>query len=351
MTFVCKITKMQIINITIRFISGYNTAFWAIILFSATDFFRLILNMIFLTLSAVTIIVILLKTLNKSDSNISEYIFLAFWGIFSYFTNCTICLPTSEDVTYGSQIFSPEVGSLRYFAVTLIITSERDAGNFSLWLISVICASILLNYLSVQTHSTHFEGISNEYDAKLLSKLLSCTLLFLVLLTSYFYCSSLMSLVVILFMTLFRIQCVAISIERKIKYYDNYDILSRVEIYYLLLSLCYVGAYVFFVRSTHLLKTSVPMIYLSVETSNYIYLILKHVSVLRSHRQNFWRNTSIIPKSKKGEQCPVCLADIWIGRVTSCGHVFHSGCLARCLHQSSVCPMCRGNIGISQKRQ
>uniref|UniRef100_K1PVJ8 Putative RING-H2 finger protein ATL2D n=1 Tax=Magallana gigas TaxID=29159 RepID=K1PVJ8_MAGGI len=69
----------------------------------------------------------------------------------------------------------------------------------------------------------------------------------------------------------------------------------------------------------------------------------------RSDRHNFWKNTTAIPKSKRGEQCPVCLADIWTGRVTSCGHVFHSGCLARCLNQSSVCPMCRSNIGAITK--
>uniref|UniRef100_A0A8W8IML4 RING-type domain-containing protein n=1 Tax=Magallana gigas TaxID=29159 RepID=A0A8W8IML4_MAGGI len=189
---------------------GYNAAFWTIVLLSATDFVRLVLCSLCVALSAALILVILLTIFNKSELNISEYIFFAFWGIFSYFTNCSIRMPTSEDVT---------------------------------------CIQ------------PNWKELPNEYSAGALSKVL----------------------------------------------------------------------------------------FLSIETVFYLYTILRHLWILRSDRHNFWKNTTAIPKSKRGEQCPVCLADIWTGRVTSCGHVFHSGCLARCLNQSSVCPMCRSNIGAITK--
>nr|XP_019919986.2 uncharacterized protein LOC109617746 [Crassostrea gigas] len=139
---------------------GYNAAFWTIVLLSATDFVRLVLCSLCVALSAALILVILLTIFNKSELNISEYIFFAFWGIFSYFTNCSIRMPTSEDVTYGSQIFSPEAGSLRYFAISLIIASEKDCGYFAVWLLAVMAASVLLNYSHIQMHSTQLEGIT-----------------------------------------------------------------------------------------------------------------------------------------------------------------------------------------------
>lgn len=329
--------------------TGYNAAFWTIVLLSATDFVRLVLYSLCVTFSAALILVILLTIFNKSEINISEYIFFAFWGIFSYFTNCSIRMPTSEDVTYGSQIFSPEAGSLRYFAISLIIASEKDCGHFAVWLIAVMAASVLLNYLHIQMHSTQLEGIPNEYSAGALSKVLSCCLLFLVLVTSYMHCSSIPFFITISLMTFFRINIVIKSVEKKIKHQDNYDLCGRLEVFYFLLLICCVGAYIFFVKLTHLHLFSVQVLFLSIETVFYLYTILGHLWILRSDRHNFWKNTTAIPKSKKGEQCPVCLADIWTGRVTSCGHVFHSGCLARCLNQSSVCPMCRSNIGAIKK--
>lgn len=258
-------------------------------------------------------------------------------------------MPTSEDVTYGSQIFSPEAGSLRYFAISLIIASEKDCGYFAVWLISVMSASVLLNYLHIQMHSSQLEGIPNEYSGGTLSKVLSFSLLVLTTVTSFMHCSSITFFVIILFMTFFRIKIVMKSIEKKIKHEDNYDLCSEVEVFYFLLSVCCVGAYIFFVTFTHLHFLSLQSLFLSAETVFYIYTILGQLCILQRDRHNFWRNTTAIPKSKKGEQCPVCLADIWTGRVTSCGHVFHSGCLARCLHQSSVCPMCRSNIGAIKK--
>ena len=48
--------------------------------------------------------------------------------------------------------------------------------------------------------------------------------------------------------------------------------------------------------------------------------------------------------SKAGPQCPVCLDVMHVGRVTPCGHVFHSHCLRRCLASSNTCPYCRAPI-------
>lgn len=239
-------------------------------LLSATDFVRLVLCSLCVALSAALILVILLTIFNKSELNISEYIFFAFWGIFSYFTNCSIRMPTSEDVTYGSQIFSPEAGSLRYFAISLIIASEKDCGYFAVWLLSVMAASVLLNYLHIQMHSTQLEGIPNEYSAGALSKVLSCSLLFLVLITSYIHCSSKPFFIIILLMTFFRINIVIKLVEKKIKHQDDYDLCGRMEVFYFILSFCCVGAYIYIVKFTHLHLFSVQVLFLSIDRKSVV---------------------------------------------------------------------------------
>ncbi|XP_056004655.1 E3 ubiquitin-protein ligase hrd-like protein 1 [Ostrea edulis] len=322
---------------------GYNSVFWLGVLWSATNLFWLFVYSTCITLTASVVLVIILMIFNKSDSNISEYIFLAFWGIFSYFTNCSIRMPTSEDVAYGSQTFSPEAGSLRYFALTLLVASAKDGGQFGIWIISVTCASVLLNYLCVQIHNTDFEENSNEPNAGTYSRILSLSLLLLIFLTSYLVIASASSFAIIILLAFFRIQLVIKSIEKKFK--ERYgEFSTRSELFYYFLSAGYICAYVFFVKTSQPPLFSIPIIFLSIETVYYIYLIFENIWVLRRYRENFWKNTFTVPNTKKGNQCPVCLADIWSGRMTSCGHVFHSDCLVRCLRQSSVCPMCRSVV-------
>ncbi|XP_061169986.1 uncharacterized protein LOC133179207 [Saccostrea echinata] len=322
---------------------AYNSVFWAVVLWSSTDLIGLVIYSAYIVLSLSIVLVIILIIFNKSDSTISEYIFLAFWGIFSYFTNCSIRMPTSEDVLYDSQIFSPEAGSLRYFAIALLVARTGGDEHFTVWIISVTCTSLLLNYLCVQMHATDFEGTSDERNTGTFSRKLSYSLLLIILFTSYLHSTSVSSFAITLLMTFFRIQYVIKTIEGKLKEKDG-DLLNRSEIYYCLLSAFYIGAYAFFIKTSQRNLLSVPMVFLSIETLYYIYIIFENIWILRGHKQNFWRNTTTIPKNRRGEQCPVCLAEIWSGRMTSCSHVFHSSCLVRCLRQSPVCPMCRSVI-------
>ncbi|XP_062578400.1 uncharacterized protein LOC134240312 [Saccostrea cucullata] len=322
---------------------AYNTVFWAVVLWSSTDLLGLVIYSAYIILSLSIVLVIILIIFNKSDNTISEYIFLAFWGIFSYFTNCSIRIPTSEDVLYDSQIFSPEAGSLRYFAIALLLARTGENEQFAVWSISVTCTSLLLNYLCLQRHASDFEGNSNEPSAGTFSRILSFFLLLIILSTSYLHSNSVSSFAITLLLTFFRIQYVIKTVEGKLKEKDG-ELLSRSEIYYCLLSVLYIGAYAFFIKTSKHNLFSVPMIFLSIETLYYIYIIFENIWILRGHKQNFWRNTTSIPKNRKGEQCPVCLAEIWSGRMTSCSHVFHSSCLVRCLRQSSMCPMCRSVI-------
>jgi hypothetical protein len=167
--------------------------------------------------------------------------------------------------------------------------------------------------------------------------------LLLILLTSYLFIASVSSFAIVVLLAFFRIQHVIKLIEDHFKERDG-EFSSRSEVFYYFLSAGYIFAYVFFLKTRQPSLSSVPIIFLSIETVYYIYSIFENIWVLRRYRKNFWKNTFTVPNTKKGNQCPVCLADIWSGRMTSCGHVFHSECLVRCLRQSSVCPMCRSVV-------
>nr|XP_023022023.1 uncharacterized protein LOC111510351 [Leptinotarsa decemlineata] len=39
--------------------------------------------------------------------------------------------------------------------------------------------------------------------------------------------------------------------------------------------------------------------------------------------------------------CAVCLSSMETARVTPCQHLFHASCLRQCLHNSSICPICK----------
>jgi hypothetical protein len=54
-----------------------------------------------------------------------------------------------------------------------------------------------------------------------------------------------------------------------------------------------------------------------------------------------------LPCNTKIDECAVCMDDIseMINiTVTTCGHVFHSSCLIRCLTNNGDCPLCRNEL-------